>query len=333
MVASIRSIAEDLGLSKATVSWILSGKGEERGFSAATISQVKAYAKKVGYRPNLIARSLSKGYTKIIALIIPSISDPFYSQMAQGVEARVAEAGYVTILGSSEGDGKKEKQLIQTLRAQQVAGIIIAPTNTSDSVIEDMLKDHFPFVLIDRYSPSLHSNYVISDNEESSYKLVSHLCKSGCRKIALITTDTHLFIMNMRQSGYFKALSENGLPADMQFVKEVCRANYSDDIIKKLDALFSEVKDIDAMFFTTHYLAEESIRYFVSKGIDYKKKFKLATMHSTKALEILDPKMSMAVIPIEKMGSIAVDILIKNIVEADSFIPEELVLKTNCYLR
>lgn len=332
MAVSIRSIAEDLGLSKATVSWILSGKGEERGFSAATISQVKKYAKKVGYRPNLIARSLSKGYTKTIALIIPSVSDPFYSQMAQGVESRATDSGYVMILGSSEGDDKKEKQLIQTLRAQQVAGLIIAPTNKSDSAISDMLKDHFPFVLIDRYIPSLHSNYVIFDNEESSYTLVSHLCKSGCRKIALITTDTHLFIMGMRRVGYQKALAENGLSADESLVKEICRNDYADDIIRNLDILLDEVRDLDGLFFTTHYLAEEAIRYFVSKNIDYKNRFRLATMHSTKALEILAPKMSRAVIPIEKMGAIAIDILLKNISEAEDFVPEELILKNTCYL-
>lgn len=333
MAVSIRSIAEDLGLSKATVSWILSGKGEERGFSAATISQVKKYAKKVGYRPNLIARSLSKGYTKTVALIIPSISDPFYSQMAQGVESRATETGYVMILGSSEGDDKKERQLIHTLRSQQVAGLIVAPTNKSDSTIEDMLKDSFPFVLIDRYVQGLHSNYVIFDNEESSYDLVSHLCSSGCRKVALITTDTHLPTMGMRMTGYRRALADYGCQPDPDLIVEVRRADYSEDIVKKLDALFSVHPDVDGFYFTTHYLAEEAIRYFVSKGMDYRKRFRMATMHSTKALEILAPDMSRAVIPIEKMGAIAVDILLKNILSAGDFVPEELILKNSRLLK
>lgn len=333
MAVSIRNIAEELGLSKATVSWILSGKGEERGFSAATISKVKKHAKKVGYRPNLIARSLSKGYTQTIALIIPSISDPFYSQMAQGVEARATETGYVVILGSSEGDDRKEGKLIQTLRSQQVAGLIVAPTNKSDSTIEDMLKDRFPFVLIDRYVKGLHSNYVIFDNEESSYDLVFHLCDSGCRKIALITTDTHLSIMEMRMSGYRHALSEYGINYDPGLAVEVRRADYSEDIVKKLDLLFSEHSDIDGFYFTTHYLAEEAIRYFASRNIDYKNSFKMAAMHSTKALEILAPNMSRAVIPIEKMGAIAVDILLKNISSPEVFVPEELIMKnTRCLL-
>lgn len=332
MAVSIKSIAEDLGLSKATVSWILSGKGEERGFSAMTITQVKKYAKKVGYRPNLIARSLSVGSTKTIALIIPSISDTFYSQMAQGVEARSTECGYVMLLGSSEGDATKERQLIQTFRSQQVAGLIVAPTNKSDAAISDMLKDNFPFVLIDRYVPGLQSNYVISDNEECSYDLVSHLAEQQCRNIALVTTDTHLFIMNKRRDGYMRALAQHGIVPDPDLIVDVDRADYENDIICKMDELLSKKPDVDSIFFTTHYLAEEAIRYFVSKNINYNRRFRLASMHSTKVLEILAPKMSRGVIPVGKMGGIALDILLKNISSAETFVPEGLTLEINRYL-
>lgn len=332
MAVSIRSIAEDLGLSKATVSWILSGKGKERGFSASRIEEVKRYAEKVGYRPNLIAGSLSKGYTRTIALVIPSISDPFYSRMAQGVEAKASESGYVMILGTSEGNDGKERQLIRTLRSQQVAGLIVAPTNRSDSTISAMLDEGFPFVLIDRYIPDLCSNYVIFDNEESSYDMVSHLCRSGCRNIAFVTTDTHLSTMRMRFDGYRRALSDYRMGEGLFPVVEIRRSSYEDDIVIKLDSLLPGLADIDSFFFTTHYLAEEAIRYFVSRGIDYNRRFRMASVHSTKALEILAPEMSRTVIPIEEMGRIATDVLLKNVLSSGDFVPERLVLKSIRYM-
>lgn len=329
MGASLKSIADDLGLSKATVSWILSGQGEEKGFSSSTIKQVKDYSKKVGYRPNLIARSLSIGYTNTIALIIPSIGDLFYSQMAQAVEEKATGSGYVMILGSSEGDEKKERDLIQTLRSQQVAGLIVAPTNKSDKTIAAMLKEKFPFVLIDRYVPELHSSYVIVDNENSSYDLVRHLAASGCKRIAILTTDTHLYVMGRRMAGYVKAINESGLETGAGLVMEIDRADYMNDVSLKLDLLFRNFPDVDGFFFATHYLAEEAVKYFIKNNIDYHVRFKLACIHTTSALDILVPDMSRAVMPIGMMGAKAVEILLKNISSGADFIPEESVLENS----
>ncbi len=326
MGISLKSIADDLSLSKATVSWILSGKGEEKGFSAATIKQVTDYARKVGYTPNLIARSLSMGYTKTIGLIIPSISDTFYSQMAQSVEASVSSYGYVLILGSSEGDETKEQQLIRSLRSQQVAGLIIAPTNKSDKAISMMLHDNFPFVLIDRYIPELRSNYVIVDNENSSYSLVRHLYSSGCRRVAVITTDMHLYVMGKRISGYRKAVLDSGLPLEDRLCVEIDRNTYIEDVKDKMNRLLDEVPDVDGFFFTTHYLAEEVMRYFIMHGTDYRHKFRFACIHSTRALDILSPEMARAMMPITDMGRKSVDILIENISSRDDFDQKELIL-------
>lgn len=313
MGVSLKSIAKDLNLSIATVSWILSGQGEKRGFSDSTILQVKAHAKEVGYRPNLIAKSLSTGKTGIIALIIPSISDPFYSQMASGVEARATESGFVMVLASSEGDEKKERKLIQTLRAQQVDGIIIAPTNKSDKAITQMINENYSFVLIDRYINGLKSNYVIVDNRESCKDMVNHLLELQSKKVAFITSDTHLSIMDLRREGYIDALKGADMESDPNLIIEVNRSNYSIDIVQKLDELFRTEPDVDGFFFTTHYLAEETIKYFITKGIDYKTRFNMGSMHITKSLEMLVPNMSFAVIPIEEMGGVAVDILIDSI--------------------
>ena len=151
----LKDVAKALNLSKATVSWILSGKGEEKGFSDATIKLVKESAARMGYSPNLLARSLSLGSTHTIALIIPAIGDTFYSQMAQAVEKQAHECGYTLIISSSESNAEKERQLIRALRAQQVDGLIIAPSKGELSAIRSMMDEHYPFVFIDRYYPCL----------------------------------------------------------------------------------------------------------------------------------------------------------------------------------
>lgn len=327
MGVSLKSIADDLNLSKATVSWILSGKGEERGFSAATIRRVREYAEQIGYTPNLLARSLSVGCTKTIGLIIPSISDKFYSQMASAVEGAVSGNGYTLVLGSSEGEEKKERNLIQSLCSQQVDGLIIAPTNKSDRAISALLRTGYPFVLIDRFVPKLKSNYVIVNNEESSCSLVKRLCEAGCRRIAIVTTDMHLFVMGKRVAGYVRAISESGLTVDKGLCLEIDRDSYVEDVKRKLKVFLDEHPDVDGFFFTTHYLAEEVMSYFLNSGIDYRNRYRFVCIHSTRTLEILCPEMLCAMMPIDEMGRTAVGILIDNISSKESFEFREMVLE------
>lgn len=322
----LKDVATALNLSKATVSWILSGKGEERGFSEATIKLVKESAEQMGYSPNLLARSLSVGSTHTIALIIPAIGDTFYSQMAQAVEKEARKRGYTLIISSSEGNPDKERQLIGALRAQQVDGLIIAPAQGEQATFRTLMKERYPFVFIDRYYPALKTNYVIVDNAESSDEVVTRLIADGSRKIALMTTDTQLLVMNMRTNGYRLAHQRAGLPVDPSLCVEIDRANYTEDIVTRLDALFSRHPDVDAFFFSTHYLALETMRYFVRRGIDYQRRFRFACFHTTAALDILAPGMYVTLMPIERMGASAVDILLENIRSREEFEPREVIL-------
>lgn len=322
----LKDVAKALNLSKATVSWILSGKGEERGFSEATIRLVKESAARMGYSPNLLARSLSVGSTSIIALIIPAIDDTFYSQMAQAVEKQAHSRGYTLIISSSESNADKESRLVRALRNQQVAGLIVAPSKGELTAIRSMMNDRYPFVLIDRYYPELQTNYVIVNNEESSREVVSRLIGAGCRRIALLTTDTQLLVMERRTNGYCKALVSAGIEVDPALCIQVDRKNYAEAIVGELDALLSRCPDVDGFFFSTHYLALETMRYFISHRIDYRHRFRFACFHTTTALDILAPEMLVALMPIDEMGARAVDILLENIRNKEDFQPRGLEL-------
>ena len=313
MKVSLKDIAQALNLSKATISWILSGQGEAKGFSEATIKRVKEYADSVNYRPNQVARSLSLGTSNTLGLIIPFIGDTFYAQLAQSVETEAARNNYALFVCSSEGDGDKEYRLIQMLKSKQVDGIIVAPTKVSKKGIDLLIKDSLPFVLVDRYYPNVPTNYVIVNNSQSSYDLVYHIGKKGAKKIVLLTTDVHLYVMKQRIEGYRKALRDLNLSNDLSLEIFVDRQNYKIDIVDKLDYLFNELTDVDGFFFSTHYLALEAIRYFIERNIDYKNKFQMGSFHEMTSLDILAPRMSISRMPIHQMGVESVKILLENI--------------------
>lgn len=145
------------------------------------------------------------------------MGDTFYAQLASAIELEAARNKYALIVCSSEGDGDKEFELIRTLKAKQVDGIIIAPTKVSKKGIDLLSEETFPYVLVDRYYPNLASNYVIVNNTQSCYDVVHYLGKKGARKIALLTTDIHLYVMKQRVEGYRKALQDLGLDSDLSW--------------------------------------------------------------------------------------------------------------------
>lgn len=318
MNLSLKDIAKALNVSKTTVSWVLAGQGDQRKISPTTQKKILDYAKKVDYQPNLLAKSLLSGTTHTLGLVVPSIGDEFYAQIAREIELEAEDHGYTLTFCSSEADPDRESRMIRMLRSKQVDGLIIAATKRSKVDLENLIEENFPFVLIDRFFPELDTNYVIIDNEGASAELVGRLVRRGKKKIACITTDTHLLVMNMRYDGYKRGLTEAGIPVLPALYGEVKREGYEVDIVRVLDRIFREVPDVDGFYFTTHYLGLESLRYFYKRGIDISQRLGLACMHTTPSFEILAPQMEIAVQPIPEIGKEAVDILLSELENPDS---------------
>ena len=261
MGTSLKDIAETLNLSKTTVSWVLSGRADEKGISAATQQRVSRCAQRLNYRPNLLARSLNTGESGMIGLILPSISDSFYSQVAREVEMEVEEHGYSLMICSSESEPERENRMIRLFRAKQVDGLIIAPTVRSGEEIRRLVDESFPFVVFDRRFPKLDTHCVLIDNERSSYALVRRLTEDGFRRIAVITTNPHLETMDARRAGYGRALADSGIAFDESLYGEVEFAGYERNLPGVLDRIFARDEGVDGFFFTTHILALEAFRY------------------------------------------------------------------------
>lgn len=313
MKASLKDIAESLNLSKTTVSWVLSGRGSEKGISEATQQRVIGCAKKLNYQPNLLARSLNTGVSGTIGLILPSISDSFYSQVAREVEMEAEQHGYSLMISSSESEIEREDRMIRIFKAKQVDGIIVAPTKISKVEIGRLVEERYPLVVFDRYFPELPISYIAIDNEHSSFRLISHLIEKGSRKIAVITTNRHLRTMEMRREGYARALAEAGIAYNPDLCGEVPFVGYEKHIDWVLDRIFERVPDVDGFFFTTHILALEAFRYFHEHGIDINHGFGLACIHEEPSIRVLAPHINVARMPIEEIGRNAVRMLIDSI--------------------
>jgi LacI family transcriptional regulator len=282
------------------------------GISAKTEQKILQYAKEKGYEPNLLARSLYSGKSDTLGVIVPSIGDAFYAELVREFENEAKKNGYIMTICSSERDVVQEAKMIRMLKTKQVDGLIIAPTEYCEEELKALLKENFPFVLVDRFYPNLKTNYVVIDDEETSLVLMNKLFSKGKKKIALITPDTRITAILLRNQGYRKALEKANIPFDENLYCEVKRNDYENSIVEVLDNLLSRVPDVDGFYFTTHYLALETILYFFRKKVSIDK-YGLACIHRNPLFATLAPGMDVATIPLDEVGHKAVDILLNEI--------------------
>ena len=217
----MKDIAELAGVSATAVSMSL--KGHPR-ISKATRERILAIAEELHYRPNYAARSLIGGQSHTIGLVITSIINPFYPELAKGIEDKARESGYNIILCSTNYDSRLQDYFVDVLRSKGADGIIFSSVGVNDPHIQRLVDEHFPFVLVNRriLEPSLEDriDYVVLDNFSGGYMAAEHLIRLGHRRIAVVAGSFSASTARERIEGTRKAMADRGLTLDPDLVAE-----------------------------------------------------------------------------------------------------------------
>ncbi|MBW2369902.1 MAG: LacI family DNA-binding transcriptional regulator [Deltaproteobacteria bacterium] len=217
--ATIKDIAGQAGVSTTAVSMALNKRG---GVSEKTRKRILKIAEKLDYQPNLAAKSLVSNRTQTIGLVMNNIADPFYPEMALGIEEKAAEHGYSLLVSNIGGCLDKEKKSIDMLRARGVDGVIITTATSDDPNIGPLAEAKFPLVLVSRFSmdPALKNriDYVVVDDHACGYQGVAHLYRLGHDRIALITGTIKASTTAIRVEASKQALNDFGMDTDSQLV-------------------------------------------------------------------------------------------------------------------
>lgn len=324
--ASIKDIATALGTSTTTVSWVLSGKGDQKKISDDMQQKIRDTAQKMNYQRNNLACGLTLGYTKTLGFIVSNISNIFYAEMAHAVEREAEKYGYNIIVCSSEDNPKKENQLIRMLKSKCVDGIILSSTKKDKSEILTLKKEGYPLVLVDRYFSDISLNSVVVDNLGGSYELVQHMIACGNRKIGVISTANHLLIINNRLDGYKKAMREAGIRVNSQWIKCVRLENQNEEIEKAIDDFLKLPNRVEAIFCTTHFLAIQVYSILKKRGLKVPNSMGVACFDHFNYFEALDPSLTAVQQPINEVGKHAVQLLLRQI--EDPSVCQQIVLPT-----
>ena len=207
-MVTIKDLAAAAGVSPATVSRSLNNSPL---ISQETRQRVQAIAKELGYSKNAVAQGLSRGKLAVLGLVISDITNPFYAEVARGVEDVAQRHGFGVILCNTDEDLDKEAYYARFLWTHRVSGVILASSTLRDPIIQQM-QQKIPVVLLSRIIQDHQVSYVACDDLAGGYLATEHLIKLGHRHIAFIGEPVEVAPSWLRFQGYQQALKTYKLP-------------------------------------------------------------------------------------------------------------------------
>ncbi|HEY3370364.1 MAG TPA: substrate-binding domain-containing protein [Prolixibacteraceae bacterium] len=330
---SLKDIAGKVGVSTALVSYVMNGLEKEKRVGPEIVIKIKEVARELNYKPNQIARSLRKGSTNTIGLIVADIANPFFGQLARIIEDEAARHHYTVIIGSSDENSIKSASLIETFLDRQVDGFIIVPSEGCDREIESLVKKEIPVVLLDRFLPAVKTSYIALDNFKATYEAVNHLVSNGYQRIAFIAYQSSLIHMQERIRGYRQAMKDNLMEEAIQ-VKELLYNRVKEDMTKGISELLDGNQKPDALLFATNALSISGLYAIKNHNIKVPEELAIIGFDGNEAFDFFYSPLTYIEQPIEKMGKESVRILMNQIKGSHEIIqielPHQLILRESC---
>ncbi len=210
---TLRDVAGRAGVHPATASRALNPETRIL-VSEETTARVLAAADELGYRPNPVARSLRTRRSHTVGVLIPDLNNPLFPPIVRGLDDRLAEAGYVALIGNTDGDDERERVVFEQMRARHVDGFVLATAHLRSPLLAEAARAELPVVLMNRLAGDYSFPSVSVDNERGIRMAVTHLAELGHRRIAHIAGPQEVSTGLNRYRGFLTAMAASGLPVD-----------------------------------------------------------------------------------------------------------------------
>lgn len=215
-VVRLRDVAEAAGTSTKTVSRVVNGDAR---VSPETRARVQDAIDTMGYRVDVLARTLRRGIDDTIGVIVPTIGDIFFAAAIEEIERIALKRDINLLVASNPQEANAELSVVEGLLARRVAGLIIVPFSADYSFLNTV---RTPAVFLDRHPQGLHTDVIMVDDVASAKLCVHHLAKHGHRRIAIMIDDPTIETSARRLQGYVAALDELGIPLDESLIVVDC---------------------------------------------------------------------------------------------------------------
>lgn len=318
-MANIEMVAKEAGVSVATVSRVLN---KSNVVSTKTRIRVEEAIKRLNYEPNMLGRNLRRSESRMILALIPSISNPFYVPIVNGIEDVATKNGYGVLLCQTNSDRDREEVYFNLLK-QKLADGLISLDPTIDIDLLGSVANKYPIIQSCEYSPELNIPYVTIDNHGAGYKAVKHLLSIGKKKVALVNSDYKYMYARLRQEGYIKALKE----ADIE-VRDDYIINGENDFESGQGAMrqLLELEDRpDAVFFVSDLLAIGGVKAIADSSLNVPEDIAVVGFDNIKFSSMVNPSITTISQPMYDIGSVSCKKLIDKIQNKDKHIENTIM--------
>jgi LacI family transcriptional regulator len=325
---NIKDIAEMTGLSITTVSRVLSGKADQYRIGKKSQQKVKEAASKLHYVPNHFAANLRTGKSGTIALIIPSLNNPFFAGIASEINTAVRKFNYITIISDSDENIETEKMELLQLAARNIEGLIIVPCGDQWEHIKEIQDQGIPVICIDRYFEDIDIPYISTDNYEGAYKATKYLLERGHTKITCIQGVRGSTTNRLRVKGFRDAMKEAG--------QEKITITGDDFTFQngylETRLLLQQKEPPTAIFAFSNTIAMGCMKALKEKALQIPRDISLITFDDHPYLDYLSTPLSCVEQPVKDISIMAVKFLL-SLIQEKSIVQSQVLLKPNIILR
>ncbi len=299
-MASIRDVAKIAGVSPATVSRVMNGTAN---VDAEKRQRVYDAIRKTGFVPNEVARSLFKKSAKLIGLIIPSITNPFFTELADAVEKAADESGFRVVYYNTDNNPEKEKNAVGMLKSMNADGIII--TSNNEELIDVIDKSGMSVVMIDRNMSSESTYTLITSDHYYGGRLAAQcLIDSGCKEIVCIRGEQSISSARERFLGFSDVCTEKGLKIGCIDCEH--DFTFEGDIVTAITKVSPQA---DGVFACNDMMALSLYKQLTQKGIKVPQDISIVGFDNVMLSKLVTPEITTISQPIDKMGRMAVKLI------------------------
>jgi len=316
---TIRDVAKESGFSSTTVSIVLNNAPRARYIPAVTKKRIERAAEKLGYRPNLFARSLRSKRSHTVGVIVFDMTDPFCTLVLRGIENTLYQSSYLPILTDVHNERSRFERYLEMLLDRRVEALIVVANwlFVDIDVLADLEKSSIPTVTIGRELKTDSVSSVMVDNELGARVALEHLYSMGHRKIAFIRGPKTLADSAPRWKGIRIFAKSSGLELDARLVLDLPESRHPlssfEAGCKLTEDLLKQKRQFTALMAFDDLTAFGAIRALAKAGLRVPEQCSVIGFDDVAASSLYTPPLTTVRQPMEIMGAMAVSIIVDGI--------------------
>jgi LacI family transcriptional regulator len=290
MLLTIKEVAKKANVSTATVSRVLNNNYP---VSEKLRLKVLEAVRELNYQPNDIARSLKTKKTHMIGIVVSDITNPYFMQIAKGVESIVISKGYNLVFCSTNENSSREIELLRLLNEKRVDAIILATCQKDGSYIKQLIGQGLPVILVDRkISGCENVDTIIGDDFSASYNIVNYLISRGHKKISILNGLLNISTGEERFKGFKKALEDNDIPIVEKYIlKGHFQRDYAYRAVKTM--IMEQKSDLPtAIFAANNFMAEGAMIAIYEQGLSIPENISLVSFGNLTVPQLVKPRLT-----------------------------------------